>query len=228
MKFNTLYIFSVVIGLTFVLGACTKDPNNTGLEYAPQMYVSKAYEPYTQIEANKINPLGLNVREPAPYTIPRRRFSTVFQSADSSGKITGTRDVMVYNIPKDDFEMAAKVLKNPYQPTEEILAQGQVLFERYCSPCHGKQGDAKGTVAEMYKGVANLTGAAYKNLPAGHIYHVITHGKGRMWPHGSQINPDERWKVVNYVHKLMGQLDKKEEAPKEDDTKAEKDSTKTK
>jgi hypothetical protein len=27
-----------------------------------------------------------------------------------------------------------------------------------------------------------------------------------MWPHASQINALERWKIVNYVHVLQGQI----------------------
>ena len=25
-----------------------------------------------------------------------------------------------------------------------------------------------------------------------------------MWPHGSQLTPDERWKIVHYVFELQG------------------------
>ena len=42
-----------------------------------------------------------------------------------------------------------------------------------------------------------------KNLNDGHIYHVITYGIRRMWPHASQVNPEERWKIVHYVHRLQ-------------------------
>jgi len=44
-----------------------------------------------------------------------------------------------------------------------------------------------------------------KDVNDGHIYHVITHGKGRMWPHGSQISSENRWKIVLYVHELQKQ-----------------------
>ncbi|WP_345600388.1 hypothetical protein, partial [Thermocatellispora tengchongensis] len=37
----------------------------------------------------------------------------------------------------------------------------------------------------------------------GHIYHVIQWGKGRMMPHGSQVNPEERWKIAMYVRALQ-------------------------
>ena len=35
------------------------------------------------------------------------------------------------------------------------------------------------------------------------FFHVITHGKGRMYPHGSQVNPEERWKIAMYVATLQ-------------------------
>ncbi len=37
----------------------------------------------------------------------------------------------------------------------------------------------------------------------GHIYHVIEWGRNRMMPHGSQVNPEERWKIAMYVHVLQ-------------------------
>jgi hypothetical protein len=37
----------------------------------------------------------------------------------------------------------------------------------------------------------------------GHIYYVITNGKGRMAQHASQVEPLERWKIVNYVRELQ-------------------------
>ncbi|HLU88531.1 MAG TPA: cytochrome c, partial [Cyclobacteriaceae bacterium] len=61
----------------------------------------------------------------------------------------------------------------------------------------GGQGDGK--VGAVLGGVANLTGGAYINLPEGHIFHVITHGKGRMQPHASLISIERRWKIVHYV-----------------------------
>ena len=54
-----------------------------------------------------------------------------------------------------------------------------------------------------YNGVANLTGDALKNITEGHIFHVITYGKGLMWPHGSQISPEDRWKIAKYVKTLQ-------------------------
>ena len=37
----------------------------------------------------------------------------------------------------------------------------------------------------------------------GHIFNVITNGKGRMMPHGTQVNPEERWKIALYVKNVL-------------------------
>jgi len=200
------WIFSLAVAV--VLSSCGRDPNDQGTEYAPQMYVSKAYEPFTQVEGeagkNTINANGLNMRVPPAKTIARRRYNTMFEGADSTGK--PTRNLLVYDIHKDSIQVSMRLLKNPFQPTKQVMEEGQVLYTRFCSHCHGEKGDGNGPVNKLYKGVANISSAgALKNLNGGHIYHVITHGKGRMWAHSSLVNPDERWKIVWYVHTLQGQ-----------------------
>ena len=72
---------------------------------------------------------------------------------------------------------------------------------RFCKHCHGTTGKGDGLVAKpanddspRFNGVPNYKSAAIKDKPAGHIYHVITYGKGLMGSHASQLSPEERWK----------------------------------
>lgn len=195
------------IAFAVVLSACVRSPEDPGTEYAPQMYVSKAYEPFSQVDGkdglNTINPNGANMRTPPANTIARRRYNITFEGDDSTSKTR--RDIMSYNIHKDSMAISEKVLKNPFKPTANVMEEGKILYTRFCAHCHGENGDGKGKVNDQYKGVANISASgALKNLNGGHIYHVITHGKGRMWAHSSLVNPDERWKIVWYVHKLQG------------------------
>ena len=203
-----LYKLSVTLVLaTALMASCGgRNYNDPGTEYAPQMYVSKAYEPFSQVdgEKNKFNPGGGNMRTPAPKTIARRRFNTEFSGEDSTGKAYSRRELMVYNVHKDSIQLSER-LRNPFEPTPEILEEGKTLYTRYCMPCHGEKGDGQGKVGGMYKGVPNYSSAALKNMNGGHIYHVITHGKGRMWAHSSLVNSDDRWKIVYHVHTLQGQ-----------------------
>jgi mono/diheme cytochrome c family protein len=104
-------------------------------------------------------------------------------------------------------------LQNPLEQSDAIVAQGKILYDTYCDHCHGAKGTGDGKVAQgvtvdgvekkAYAGVANLNGDALKNITEGHIFHVITYGKGLMMPHGSQIVPEERWKIARYVKTLQ-------------------------
>ena len=123
----------------------------------------------------------MNMRMPVPNTVPRDR-----------------QGILPYRLRVADLEGAALV-ENPIEVDDQVLAEGRELYVQYCSSCHGTGGEGDGKVGEVIGGVANLKGGAYINLPEGHIFHVITHGKGRMGAHGSQITADRRWKIVHYV-----------------------------
>ena len=202
---KSLFIgFSVAALLT----ACGAGGDNQGTEYAPNMYHSVAYEPYSQIvdedagrwltsidypdghaeffNSNKFNPNRMNMREPAPNTVSRNKHGW-----------------LPYRYGKDSLAYAAATVKNPLDSTAAVVAEGKLLYEMYCDHCHGAKGQGDGKVADKYAGVANLKGDALKNISEGHIFHVITHGKGLMWAHGSQINPEDRWKIAKYVKALQ-------------------------
>lgn len=229
------YIPLTLILVVMVLSSCSRNPNSPGREYAPQMYVSIPYEPYTQVKKNPLNPTGMNLRKPPKGTVARKGHYNV---AVKNNK--GERNLLVYNFPASDegLKMAEKV-ENPIMLPKDSAAidkfvteECQPLYERYCKHCHGAAGDGKGKVNDQYKGVANLTAGAQKTNNSGHIFHVITHGKGRMWPHKQIVTPEERWKIAYYVHKLQGRLHEvakaQKAAPKVEDDTAKKEEAKPK
>ncbi len=173
------------LALSLGVVSCSPDPNSPGVEYAPEMYESIPYEPLRQISFNSINSFGINQRTPAIGTVPR-------------GKLA-----YYDHIPKDSVRIAERTLRNPYAYTKANLQEGQVLFTRYCQHCHGEKGDGQGPVGAKFKGVPNYSTGAYKTMNDGHIYHVIEWGRNRMMPHGSQVNPEERWKIAMYVRVLQ-------------------------
>jgi mono/diheme cytochrome c family protein len=199
MKLSSILFASALTGIFF---SCSKDPNDPGLEYAPQMAHAIAFEPFSQVlDTNseffntiQVNPNGQNLRMPAPNTIARKHYSGM-----KKGELA--KEIFQYNIGADSLDYAARVLVNPIPLSPQVVEEGKVLYGRYCQACHGEGGAGDGKVADQYKGVANLV-AKSKAVTEGHIYHVITYGKGRMWPHGSQVNPDERWKIVHFVKSL--------------------------
>jgi hypothetical protein len=201
MKFSFKNITLVLATATFSVAALTScgDNNSTGWEFAPNMYNSRAYEPLSQWRPNTINLDGKDMRSPVAGTISRANYKTSFLQDDS----TTINDLMVYNLPKDSIEIAERTLTNPIPWSEKAEEEGKVLYERNCQHCHGEKGAGDGAVGVIYKGVPNYASDAYKSMNDGHIYHVITFGKNRMWAHASQVNPEERWKIVHYVHRLQ-------------------------
>lgn len=201
MKFSVRNITLAVAVASFsavVLSSCG-DNNSTGWEFAPNMYNSRAYEPLTQWRENTINVDGKNMRSPVAGTVPRSNYHTSFLQDDS----TVVNDLMLYSLAKDSIGIAETTLTNPIPWSDAAEEEGKVLYERNCAHCHGDGGAGDGPVGKVYKGVPNYASDAYKNMNDGHIFHVITYGKGRMWPHASQVNPEERWKIVHYVHRLQ-------------------------
>ncbi len=201
MKVTFKHISILLSSAVFAFAGLTScnDPNATGWEFAPNMYNSRADEPLTQWRENEVNPHGMNMRLPVKGTVSRRNYKTSFLQDDS----TVINDLGIYNINKDSIDISARVLVNPIPWSEEAEEDGKVLYERYCQHCHGAGGAGDGKVAAKYKGVPNYSSDALKNLNDGHIFHVITFGKGRMWPHAAQLTPEDRWKVVHYVHRLQ-------------------------
>ena len=110
-----------------------------------------------------------------------------------------------YTIAPDDYATAEAVLENPYAGDEGVIKEGRALYERFCEHCHGPKGLGDGLVGQSYKGVTAYTSATVKDKKAGHIFWVITYGKGRMGAHASLIDPDDRWKIVSYVQTLQQQ-----------------------
>lgn len=194
----------IVAGLVAgMLSSCGSDHNDTGTEFAPNMYHSVGYEPMSQTEGdtNTINPYGMNMRLPVQGTVARNKFT----GPDSLKKAILTQDLISRTIPHDSISYSEAALKNPFAATPENLEAGKLQYERFCQHCHGEGGKGDGAAGKAYKGVPVYSSDALKDMNDGHIYHVITNGKGRMWPHGSQISPENRWKIVLYVHELQKQ-----------------------
>lgn len=211
---SKLKSFAVGMLATVALISCGAEGDYPGVEYAPQMYHSVPYDPLSQItdeaqgewlstradergeffNSNPYNPHNMNMRKPPENTVSR--------SAEG---------MLPYRYPKDTLgstyylDLAAATLENPLPDSEDVLDDGRVLYSNFCAPCHGGSGAGDGAVGLVYKGVPNFSAGRYAEMTEGHVFHVITHGQGRMYPYASQIAPIDRWKIVSYVQTLQKQ-----------------------
>lgn len=224
-------IFNAIIPMAMgaALFGCKAEGDWQGTEFAPNMYHPVAYEPLVQIDdedagawlttrddeygefygANPYNLHGMAMRRPAPNTIKRSHYEMGASSMDlslmdSTGNTkVDSVDLMIYHYGPDELERAAAEMKNPLEKNDALLAEGQALYLRFCSHCHGGSGEGDGKVGERYKGVPSFKAGRVSTVNEGHIYHTITFGRGRMWPHGSLVSPKERWAIASYVQTLQ-------------------------
>ncbi len=197
MRKSLYTLLAIAVSTTLIVG-CSAGGDNPGSEYAPNMYVSFAYEPMSQLATedanntngnNPINKYGLNMREPVKGTIAR-----------------GQLDYATYNMPKsnENYE-ASSAWKNPLPANTYNLTEGKRLFNINCTPCHGEDGLGKGTIVAdgKYPQVPSYADRL-PTINQGKAFYSITHGKNLMGAYGSVLTPNQRWQVIHYIYNLSG------------------------
>lgn len=189
-KINTIATrASLVLSACFLLSACFEvgipaGENETWGEINPAqgMHDSPAYKDQQAQPNYKGGPATM--RTPPPATVTNEFRSYAYH---------------------DDLEGAGTELINPVPINAETLAYGKQSYETTCVVCHGNDGAGEGYVvgANKYPNPPSLLLARARDFSDGHLYHIITHGQGRMWGYKSQLHPEERWAVVNYVRALQ-------------------------
>jgi len=187
-KIKIIGTLVMIIAASIVVTSC-KDKRSTGWEYAPNMYEHLAYDPDQKNSQFKD---GKTAQLPPAGTIP-----VGFTKFD-------------YPNTKEGYELASVEVKTVIAQTQANYADGKLLFAHYCSPCHGLSGQGDGLVVAhgyppppSYSKGQSSRGGAMKDLTDGKIYHTITYGVNAMGSYASQLNPEERWKVIMYVHHLQ-------------------------
>ena len=195
-----------IIALLLVLGlfsqSCIRTNRDRGYEYAPNMYESVPYNPDSPSPVSKN---GSSSLQPVAGTLP----------TSAPTHLTHEFERMHYPNTLEGYLKAGAEMKNPFPATRANIAEGKVLYNVYCVHCHGETGQGDGSVTQdpaatavkppsYSNGNSSRSGVGeMKNLTDGKIYHTITYGVNNMGSHASQINPEERWKIVLYVHRLQ-------------------------
>ena len=92
----------------------------------------------------------------------------------------------------------------PTKLDEQLLKQGQTLFNIYCTPCHGRIGDGDGMIVSRgFKRPPSYHSERLRGAPVGHYFDVITNGFGSMPTFKNRIAPEDRWAIVAYVRALQ-------------------------
>ena len=204
---NFLGAVGTAVAIAAVVAACgEKTTRSTGWEFSRNMY----------------DPIGYNPDQPN---------SNFKDGKTAQTPPTGTTPVgferFEYTNTRADYDRAGAELTNPLERTEKALAEGEALYQVYCAVCHGAEGKGDGPITQPRELVtksgsrsleefppppsyaasdsvnSTRTGGPMAALSDGNIYHTIYHGYNIMGSHASQLNPEERWKVVMYVRELQ-------------------------
>ncbi|NDJ54736.1 MAG: cytochrome c [Chloroflexi bacterium] len=92
----------------------------------------------------------------------------------------------------------------PMDVDRELIAEGQVQYESFCTPCHGFAGYGDGILNEEgFPPPASYHTDELRAQPAGYYFDVISNGRGNMLGYGARIEPADRWAIVAYIRALQ-------------------------
>lgn len=102
--------------------------------------------------------------------------------------------------------------ERPWEPSEELLAMGEEIYDQQCATCHGSEGRGDGPAgAALNPSPRDFHGPGeewQRGRKPSQVYTVLTEGLGIM-PAFPQLSREERWAVAHYV------LDFGDEAPED-------------
>jgi cbb3-type cytochrome c oxidase subunit III len=88
------------------------------------------------------------------------------------------------------------------QKSAEQSVDPSVVFDKHCSTCHGKDGQAK-TFKAKFNHARNLTDAKWQaEVSDERIFNSISNGKGKMPAWGKKLSEAQINALVGYVRKL--------------------------
>ncbi len=97
---------------------------------------------------------------------------------------------------------ASQELKNPIEPTETSIKQGEAAYRRFCVTCHGLKGTGQTDMADMLDvAPSDFTDDKWKyGSTDGELFSVIRDGgQGGMEPFKGKMNERRMWHLVNYI-----------------------------
>ncbi|MBT61668.1 MAG: cytochrome C [Puniceicoccaceae bacterium] len=194
--FLAIYVFAIIAAVS-ILGFRGSISTKPPLEVFPDMDRQARYKPQAE---NDFFADGRNDRQVPAGTVARGDYFNqveVFSEDFEDPRLGDT----VFNQGKNaDGSLVKKI---PVEVSYELIQQGKEKYDIFCSSCHGAAGDGNGVTKPYGVLAANYHDARLRSVDDGHIFDVITNGKGLMLPFNDRISPEERWAIVLYVRALQ-------------------------
>ena len=106
-------------------------------------------------------------------------------------------------LPEDIPDEASR-MPNPRPATKKSIQDGGRLYSSQCVMCHGQSGAGDGDLVErLGMKMPDLTDATFQaRWTDGELFHVLTHGHGRMPGQKKRFTDTTKWDLVNYIRTL--------------------------
>ena len=103
---------------------------------------------------------------------------------------------------QETWEVPAKYrnMKNPVVADASSVKMGEMLYNKNCASCHGKEGLGDGVKArtlDTFPG--DLSGASYQDQADGEHFFKTKFGHGEMPAFNKKISDENGWNLVNYM-----------------------------
>jgi mono/diheme cytochrome c family protein len=199
---------SLVGALLLALTSCGGDQRTPGRTFVPDMAYSQAYETYTKNPVFGKDSLAgvdsLAARKPVAGSISRGLLPMDTDSATDGKVLASYLYSRSYANDSASYADAGENLKNPFQPTKEVLEQGKKIYTIHCLVCHGEKGLGNGSIVqtEAYPPVVSYVDRL-PTINEGQMFHSITYGRNLMGSYSYALNAEDRWKVIYYIQQLV-------------------------
>ena len=87
----------------------------------------------------------------------------------------------------------------------DVIADGRMLYGRYCQQCHGRDYDGQGTVGQSFAPLpGDLRSTKVQTLIPGALFKEISYGipNGRQPALATTISAPDRWRIIAFVKSL--------------------------
>lgn len=151
------------------------------------MTYSPAYAAYA---SNRNFASGRTLQDPVAGTLARGEQRFDFQATPPDALRAGEQLTNPFEKSADDMQAAAD--------------RGAIVFESFCTSCHGGDGNGNGPVAQRgFPPPPSLLTGKSREMKDGQLFHILVHGQNNMPSFAVQLPPSRRWDVINYIRRLQ-------------------------
>ncbi len=182
---RNLLLLLILAGLIALHWAVLPDPSRRNYEFLPDMVES--------------------VPRDAQAQVPGLADGTVLDLRPPPGSIARGYLPLGYAATPAEALRAGNELSSPLADNDlDAVARGEFLYTNFCAVCHGPSGAGDGPVTK--RGVPpppSLLLEHAREMRDGQMFHVISMGQGNMASYSSQVERQDRWKVIRYLRTLQ-------------------------